>query len=74
MHHNDNRSPWALAFRRSLMRAAVALLSVASAALMVAWIGVLVYVVHAAALSTAPVLTTLASHASQLLQWIWSQV
>ena len=74
MHHNDNWSPWALAFRRSLMRAAVAVLSVASVVLMAAWISFLVYVVHVAAVTTAPVLTTIASRAFQVVQWIWSQV
>ena len=74
MYHNDNWSPRALAFRRLLVRAAVAVLSVASVVLMAAWIGLLVYVVHAAAVSTAPLLATTVSAASQLLQWIWSQV
>ena len=74
MHHNDNWSPRALAFRRSLMRAAVAVLSMISVVLMAAWIGLLVYVVHAAAVSTAPFLATTVSGASHLLQWIWSQV
>ena len=74
MHHNDNWSPWALAFRRSLMRVAVAVLSMVSVVLMVAWISLLVYTVHAAAVTTAPVLVTIVSRASQIVQWICSQV
>ena len=72
MHHNDNWSPWALAFRRSLMRAAVAVLSVASVVLMAAWIILLIYLVHAAAVSTVPFLVTIASDASHFLRWVWS--
>ena len=56
------------------MRVSVAVLSIVSVVLMVAWISLLVYTVHAAAVTTAPVLVTIVSRASQIVQWIWSQV
>ena len=74
MHHNDNWSPQVRAFRRLLMRAAMAVLSVVSVVVIAAWIGLIIYVVHAAAASTAPVLMTIAWSAFQAVQWIWSQV
>ena len=72
MHHNDNWSPQIRDIRRRLMRATVAALSVASVVLTIAWISLLIYLVQAAAVSTVPLLTTIASDASHFLRWVWS--
>ena len=73
MHHNDNWSPQIRELRRRLMRAAVAALSVASVVLTIAWISLLIYLVHAAAISTAPFLAMIVSDASHFLRWVRSR-
>ena len=74
MHHNDNWPPQIRALRCWLMRMIVASASTATAALMIAWVGLLVYVVHAAAVATMPVLSGVPQAAGYILQWILSRM